>query len=101
MKTTTQLTIEDIKAGYDNPEYLGWGYLGEREMAAVTSDISIATIDAADRLALTLANEIGMTGEQFFTWLNSRPGRHYGDAALHGNTERQIRDWNMVMVITD
>lgn len=107
MKTTTQaLTIEDIKAGYDNEAWMGWGYLGERETAALDSEVTIATIDRADALALRLANEIGMTADQFFAWLNSRPGRHYADATIHGGSdwvriERDARRWGLVAVITD
>ena len=103
--TARALTVADIEAGYEHAEYGGWGYLGEREHAFTDDSVSPQTGEAADRVALRLANEQGMTADQFFAWLNSRPGRHYGDLALHGETATQVearaRRWNLVHIIED
>ena len=106
-KTTTKITTADIDAGYDNVDYRGWGYLGEREQARYDDDVAESDIDWADDLAVTIANEIGMTPAEFFGWLNSRSGRHYADVTLHHggaepyDVECQVRGWGMVRPITD
>lgn len=92
--TTATLTIADIQAGYGNPAWLGHGYLGSRTIE------SMDRLAFADALALKLANEQGMTPEQFFSWLNSRTGRHFADVAFGGDDpdviETFARNWELV-----
>lgn len=73
-----ELTVEDIEAGMDNDEWLGFGYLGER------SRERRAAQDRGDAMVLAEANRRGWTPERLFTWLNSRDGRHFGDLAFGG-----------------
>lgn len=95
------LTIADITASYDNPHWLGFGYLNERRYALIDGDTGPAQPDRvaeADARLLAAANEQGWTAEELFDWLNSKPGRWYGEGwfGFHGdpeNAERVARDY--------
>lgn len=69
----TPLSITDLEAGYDNPEWLGWGYLGGRAHLTPTER------ENADRALLTFANEHNWSADWLFRWCNSKPGRWYAD----------------------
>lgn len=84
MKNATQaLTIKDIEAGYENPEWHGWGYLGERSREG-------ANLANADTVVLVVANEQRWSQARLFEWLNSRNGRHFADMA-DGQSVEKIR----------
>jgi hypothetical protein len=92
MSTTTAthsngLTVQDIIAGYDNEQWLGFGYLGERASWLDTQDpevesISPERIAEVDAAILREANRRRWMPITFFRWLNSRDGRHFADAAF-------------------
>jgi hypothetical protein len=92
------LTVADIEAALENDEYLGFGYLSERRYA-LNAGRSIA---AGDALALELANGLGWTSDQFFTWLNSKNGRWFGELAFGNNSPAVIRDrvaaWHLMVL---
>jgi hypothetical protein len=92
MTETSKITKADILAGYNNPGWNGFGYLGDRKR----TQASKALIAKADARLLQEANAAGWTHEQFFTWLNSKYGRWYADAWFGGGQgaalERDIRD---------
>ena len=69
------LTTANIEYAYRNGEWLGFGYLGERRNAAEEGK----DVSAADAKALEAANRAGLTGAEFFEWLNSKNGRWYAD----------------------
>jgi hypothetical protein len=82
-----ELTQANIEYAYNREEWLGFGYLGERENAhAEGKDVS-----AADAAALAAANKAGLTGEQFFYWLNSKNGRWFGDCWFGANGQHAER----------
>lgn len=87
----SKITEADIVAGYNHPDWNGHGYLGERRNAGAGAQL----IAAADARLLHEANAAGWSQEQFFTWLNSKYGRWYGDAWFGGSKgaalERDIR----------
>jgi hypothetical protein len=81
------LTTADILAGYDNDEWMGFGYLGERRNAQDTSDpeATPATperIAAVDALILDAANAQGWDRARLFQWSNSRAARHWADQVI-------------------
>jgi len=79
--THARLTQDDIEAGYANDEWLGWGYLGERQTYCVTST-GRRRVATADRALLAHANDNLWTAETLFDWLNSKLGRWYGDSVF-------------------
>ena len=74
---TSPLTQADIVAGYEREEWGGWGYLGERRHFAGQT-----VVGRADAALLDVANDRGWTADQLFEFVNSRDGRHFGDATL-------------------
>lgn len=84
MTTETELTVADIEAGYSNPAWGGFGYLGERERAMRTAE-GRELAAAADAWVLFVAGSEGWTAGELFAWLDSKPGRWYGDAAFGGH----------------
>ncbi len=94
MNTTDPvLTIADIEAAAEHPDWHGFGYIGERLRA---DEAQAADIDAADAWVLAYANAHRWSGNRLFTWLNSRDARHWADAAFSGNLDRAI-GWNLLM----
>jgi len=86
------LTVDDIEAGYLHESHdgrcdgwLGFGYLGERRHWP--ADIRRENADAA---ILAVANLNRWTAERLFTWLNSKPGRWYGDMTLGSSDGRDF-----------
>ena len=83
----TALTVADIEAGYANPDWLGYGYLGERRSGMTDT----ARVDALDARIVAEANARGWTPAQFFDWLNSKNGRWAAEAWFHSDTfERDL-----------
>jgi hypothetical protein len=79
------LTTADIILGYQNDEWEGFGYLGERRHQ------DEAAVVEADRVALAAANKAGLDAEQFFYWLNSKNGRWFGDCMFGANGQHAER----------
>lgn len=77
---TSKLTVKDIEAGYENDEWAGWGYLGERD--AMLDRRGKSLIPKMDRLVLKIANAAGWTKDNLFHWTNSKYGRHFVDQAF-------------------
>ena len=73
MSKHTALTADDIQRGYDNNEWLGWGYLGGRE------HLSEDDRNRADMIVVAYANNHRWDANRLFVWLNSRPGRWFAD----------------------
>lgn len=96
-KTRTPLTVEDLLAGYNNPEWNGHGYLAERRTALESTDPECPPqperVAQADAHVVAEANRLGWTRRDLFEWSDSRPGRFYGDAWFGGATEAQIESW--------
>jgi hypothetical protein len=85
----SRITKADILAGYNNPDWNGYGYLSARQHAAANERL----IAQADARLLREVNAAGWTPEQFFAWLNSKYGRWYGDSWFGGSVgERRERD---------
>lgn len=72
------LTINDIDAGYTNPGWLGFGYLGARRQLADR------VCRQADEIALHEARRRDWSSERFFDWLNSVAGRHFASFVENG-----------------
>lgn len=79
------ITAAHIAEGYENPDWLGYGYLGARQSMSATVRAT------ADRVVVRMANERGWTPEVFFEWMNSKCGRWFGDAT-HGPSRWTQRD---------
>jgi hypothetical protein len=95
----TKLTVQDILAGYDNDEWLGFGYLGERSNALDGSDPESPArperVALVDQFIVDQANARGWTADRLFTWLNSKDARHFADQAL--SSEGPVADrWSLV-----
>ena len=90
MPRTPAHTIADLNAMENNPEWLGFGYLGTRRDAADNTDPEVPATDPiviaeADMKALDDANAHGLTADQLFDWANSKYGRWYGDCMFHND----------------
>lgn len=64
----------------ERPDWLGFGYLGERN----TADAEV--VASVDRQVLSWTRE--WTYEELFDWANSKLGRWFGEELLHGG------DWD-------
>lgn len=84
------LTLDDITAGYENPEWGGFGYLGARCSALTSTDPDCPPVPdlvaEADAHLLAEANARGWTEADLFDWLDSKRGRWYGDVWFGGST---------------
>jgi len=85
--TTTHsngITTQDILDGYDNPEWLGWGYFGERQGWLTSDDPECPAqperVAQVDMAIVAEANRRRWTARRLFRFLNSRDGRHFADA---------------------
>jgi hypothetical protein len=99
-KTRSHLTAADIEAMYNNENWLGFGYLGERRNLLTTDDSEAAPlrerqllVEATDQRLLDHANDNGWTCDELFTWANSKLGRWFGDA-MFGSTDRIDRNFD-------
>jgi hypothetical protein len=85
------ITQAHIDSAYRREDWDGYGYLGTRRGALRTyrttepeaTDVSQFVAPADERI-IAIANEKRWTPEQFFTWLNSKNGRWYGEAWFYG-----------------
>lgn len=81
-------TLADIEHGYDNEGWFGYGYLIRRSQALHSDDPEVPAqperVTEADTWLLTEANRQGWTAQEMFDWLNSKPGRVYGDLWFGG-----------------
>jgi hypothetical protein len=80
------LTTADFEKMFANPEWEGFGYLGER-----TREDREDLVAAADAQVLADANEMGLTAEQLFVWANSKAGRWFGDCVFGGHGQHAER----------
>lgn len=78
METSTKITTATIEAMYDNNEWSGFGYLGERQR----NSHKVELVKQADALLIEHATKEGWTEEELFWFCNSRSGRRYGDLAF-------------------
>jgi hypothetical protein len=67
------LTTTDLHATLDDPRHGGWGY-------ACCSLLSDSVRDRLDRAIVAVANELGLTHAELFTWSNSKHGRWLADS---------------------
>lgn len=93
----SNLVVQDLLDGYDNPVWHGHGYLGERRHALDSTDPECPaqpdTVAAADEWIVNRANELGWSREDLFEWADSKYGRWYGDLWFGGGTgERLVRE---------
>jgi hypothetical protein len=107
MMNTTQ-TASPFDAMQDNPEWGGYGYLGERNNFLDTDDEDCLewmgheeraeVVAEVDALILGYRN---WTPAQLFEWANSKTGRHFADTvfdepvAVRANFERAC-DWRLL-----
>jgi hypothetical protein len=78
------LTRDELEAGYDNPDWLGHGYLHVRaENMAKAAGRAIA--DEADGMILDYANAQGWSKKDLFNWANSKTVRWFGETWWHGS----------------
>lgn len=78
-------TAKDIRKAEQDDRWGGFGYLGERKL------LKAADRKRADALLLEAATIGGWSDEEFFQFVNSRPGRHYADHATYGDDATLIK----------
>lgn len=98
------LTTQDIENMYSNPEWEGFGYLGERRNeldpeGRHSAEYAAGLVAKADAMALSQANQYGLTLEQLFAWANSKRGRWYGDCWFGSNGQHAARYLPTDMII--
>jgi hypothetical protein len=81
------LTARDIATAYDRTDWLGFGYLRERQTAI--DDGRADRVTLADQAALDVANRRRWSSDRLFDWLNSKNGRWYGERAIY-DTARDL-----------
>ena len=78
--TTTTIKSTDIEAAYKDERWLGWGYLGERRR--FIEDNGPDAAKRADAAVIAGAMARGWGYDRLFDFLNSKPGRWFGDMAF-------------------
>lgn len=97
-KTTKPLTRDDLDAMTRDERWLGFGYLGGRDIALnhAADDPEAAVdplrVEAVDIRVLDAANDAGMDYDALFEWANSKDGRHFADV-MFGSNDRVDLDW--------
>jgi hypothetical protein len=90
-QTHRPLTVNDIHAGYSNPEWCGFGYLSTRNHALSSIDPECPAqperVAQADARVIAEANQRSWTADDLFEWLNSRNGRYFGDLWFGGSDD--------------
>ena len=71
------LTVSDLHDTLAHPEHLGFGY-------ACCHDLPPSKLDRLDRAIVGVANELGLSIAELFTWSNSKHGRWLADR-VYGN----------------
>lgn len=79
-KALTTATFAEMT---EDSRWKGFGYLGEREGVGRHRDPKV--LEQSDKQLLDRMNYLGYSYEQAFEWINSKSGRHYGDAAFGGS----------------
>jgi hypothetical protein len=82
LKGVGMISALDIIFAYDNPEWCGFGYLGERRTTGRIEHDSFDQISVSDEFLVAQANKRGWGKEYFFHFLNSTCGRHFADMSL-------------------
>lgn len=81
----TKLTVQDLADMVNDDEWLGWGYLGERNSMINGNVTQRKLAERTDRAVVQFANVHGWTRDELFTWANSKPGRWLGDVVFGGH----------------
>lgn len=85
MTTQTQeLTVQDIEAGYENADWLGYGYLNERRHTDADAQAR------GDAYVLQIAAAHKWSTVDLFNFVNSRVGRHFGDLVFGGWNDAEV-----------
>jgi hypothetical protein len=79
-----RLTRDDLEDGYQNEEWGGYGYLGER------TSLTPAQRRKADAAILAVANREGWSKAKLFKFTNSRASRHYADSVSFGENQAKL-----------
>lgn len=85
MSTMPELTTTDLETVLNSNSHGGWGYQAGREDIA-----DEATIAAADKAVLEVANAHGWDRFDLFEWTNSTHGRHFADDAYCGRIDTSM-----------
>jgi hypothetical protein len=90
-KPTADQLSEALKTFADNPEWLGFGYIGERRY------LTPAQSKVADEVVIAYAVRYGWSEPELFLWANSKLGRWFAEEASFGHaadrlSERAIRN---------
>lgn len=78
-----------ISSAYDDPRWQGYGYLGERRHAVA---IDPALVALADGIVAEEVERRGWSHDVLFHWMNSKPGRWFGDVLFGGDGESLSRE---------
>lgn len=79
-------TYTDFDAMSENPEWLGFGYIGTRRHLSETDRA------AGDALVIAFATDEGWSDAALFEWANSKSGRYFADAIADGDYDRGWRE---------
>lgn len=86
MTTTTARSFDRMMS---DDRWVGYGYLGGREIALDNSDPEAPArpelVEAIDRLVLEATAE--WSADDLFHWANSKDGRHFADVVFGGYPE--------------
>lgn len=63
-----KITVKDLNLMEHEESFLGFGYLGHEFRT-----------DATDVMLVGAINQLGLSKEELFLWVNSRAGRHFMD----------------------
>ena len=91
-----KLTVQDLDLMKNEDEWLGYGYLGERDnvhygvQSGERKATDAARMDAVDQMVIAHANANGFTYEELFTWANHANGRHFVDRMLGWSDDIQF-----------
>lgn len=91
MSTTSSLTIEDVIAASERSD--GFGYTGERALAIAKAGALGATI--CDEVIAHEASKAGWSHWDLLDWVNSKNGRHFGEAFFNGDPASAARYFNL------
>jgi len=76
----------DFDAMTENPEWLGFGYIGTRR------HLGEADRSAGDALVLKFAAAQGWSDADLFEWANSKSGRYFADSIDGGDQGFAMRE---------
>ncbi len=91
------LTKDTLESFYNNPRWLGFGYLGIRENARSLINNNdpdkeqlIQSLEEADNYLLETVNSQNWSNKDLFRWANSKNGRWYGEIAIYCNDINRV-----------